>query len=164
MSIDRDAVLGSIQHGDYHAFDDVKAHSEAMGNQVSNAVNVYATEGAGATLDQYEDFAGFDEANRGNFNTAVDQYINEANDILDGFNQKEEATLQAFKGNVTSSLANFFASIKGACQSYVKAINEEKNKVNEAEDNWLAVSGTISQSIDTDASEINPVNDVVINN
>ena len=161
MAVDGNAAISSMEHGNHTAFEDVKASADSAASQVTG-INPDSYDQYGSnTMGQYEDFAGFDESHRGDFNDAVTRYINDANTILDGFNAKSEAVTSAFKGEIANSLQTFFTAIKDACKSYVDAIEEEKTKVYEAEQNCLRASQSIAGNIDEDASVIQPV---VINN
>lgn len=162
MAIDNSSAVGSIQHGDFNAFEDVKAKTEAMDAQVGGASERFGnTPDVAHNIltvgDMYADFAGFDAANRGNFDAAINSYISDVKSIIAGFDAQSDAILSAFKGKVAGSLTGFFTSIKHACNSYVDAINEEKDRVLEAEENWLRATESISSNIDEDSDAIRPV-------
>jgi hypothetical protein len=161
MAVDTNAALGAMEHGNHTAFEEVKAQSDSAASQVTGINPDNYDQFGSHTMNQYEDFAGFDESHRGDFNDAVTRYISDANDILNGFDAKSESMATAFKGEVANSLQSFFEAIKVACKSYVDAISEEKTKVYEAEQNWLRATQSISGNIDEDSSVVKPV---VINN
>lgn len=157
MAISQDSAVGAIEHGDHTAFEEVKTNAEAISNQVSGNASLYPQYGDTVGRANYEDFAGFDAANRASFDSAINQYVANANAIIAGFDNKSDAVLGAFKGKVAGSLTAFFTSIKKACQAYVHAIDEEKAKVEEAENNWLRATESISSDIQADSDAIRPV-------
>ena len=170
MAVNSDTGSSKIQHNNFEAFRNVESTSNTLAEQTgdkSMAPNDYWFGSYGIQYQglnvTYKQFAGFDENNRDKFNSAIDTYIKNVNNILEGFNQKENVLADAFKGTVADSLKTFFDNIKKICQSYVNAIAEEKNMVLEAENNWLAATKSIGSAIDSDSS-VKAVDSVVINN
>lgn len=169
MAVNTDTGSSQIKHGNFEAFNNVENTASTLANQVGERSASGTLPDAWMFNDfkyfnlNYTKFAGFDANNREKFNSAIDKYISDVNTILDGFNRKQDALANAFKGSVSGSLETFFANIKTICQSYVNAIAEEKNKVLEAENNWLEATKSIGSAIDSD-SDVKPVDSVVINN
>lgn len=159
MAVSTTSGSDLIEHGNHEAFQNVEASKDELSNQIgNNDVDVVLF---GNRLSIWADFVGFNASNMGRFEGAVINYIKDVNEILDGFNKKENVMEDAFKGKVADSLVAFFDKIKTLCQSYVNAINEEFTKVKEAQANWERASGGVSKALDDDTSAVKPV---VINN
>lgn len=158
MAVSTTSGSDLIEHGNHEAFQNVKSSKEELSNQIGEGSDGWYH---GERTSGYADFVGFNASNMGRFEGAVMNYVKDVNEILDGFNKKENVMEGAFKGKVADSLTTFFDKIKTLCQSYVNAINEEFTKVKEAQANWEKASGGVSSAINDDSSAVKPV---VINN
>ncbi len=148
MAVGAGSGASKIEHSDSTIFQEVESNANSLDDQVGNWGNT--------SYDK--NFFGFDANHRGDFNTACDAYIRSVNDILAGFDSKKQTIEGSIKGDVADALDRFFDRIKNLCMNYTKALEEEKAKVYEAEQNWLRASQGVAAAVDADTDTItNPV-------
>ncbi|MBR2753877.1 hypothetical protein IKD82_01810 [Candidatus Saccharibacteria bacterium] len=108
-----------------------------------------------------EGFAGMNTNDLDKFKTALDTYQNSAKDYILQFNQHAKLDT-ALKGDVATAVNNFLNDVKKLLYNYIEALDIEKKEIDQAANNWLAASSSLSSDISADADTIRGAADELV--
>lgn len=98
-------------------------------------------------------FTGMSEGGMEELKTALINYCEEIQGLIDGFDQTGDIT-SALKGDVQTAAYDFVAAIKELLQAYVSTMKQEISEADEAYQNFMASGKSISQDVQSAASDI----------
>lgn len=100
-------------------------------------------------------FSGMSEAGKEDLKTAMQQYINTVNDIINGFNAEGQID-NALKGTeLETGVHEFLNSMKKLFTAYVEALKLEQDELEEAYNTWVNKNqGSLVTQIQSDKQEI----------
>lgn len=140
------AVTDATKNMTYTNRDVAGAFSKAIGQMKGIASSVKLSGGI-------KDFAGMDTNGLSKFETALDKYKKNIEDIVDSFNENA-ATTDALKGEVGSAVSGFLTAMKDLLKRYVAVIDIEKKEINEAKERYVAGASSIKTDISNDATTL----------
>lgn len=98
-------------------------------------------------------FTGMSESGMSELKTQLEAYCREVQDLINGFDQTGDIT-SALKGDVQTAAYDFIAAVKDLLQAYVSTMKQEIREADEAYQNFLKSSQSISQDVSDAASDI----------
>lgn len=104
-----------------------------------------------------DNFAGINENQIPQFNSAITRYVGTINMILNQMNAQQDAIDDAVKGKPAEAIKDFIDATKQIAKAYVKTINSEIRLLAEANENWNKTTGQIASNLSTDAEKLREI-------
>lgn len=98
-------------------------------------------------------FTGMSESGLEELKIYLNNYCNEVQQLIDGFDQTGDIT-SALKGEVQTAAYDYIAAIKKLLQAYVSTMRQEIAEIDEAYRNFVTANQSISQNVTSAAEEI----------
>lgn len=98
-------------------------------------------------------FTGMSEQGMADLKAQLSSYCQDVQDLIDSFDQTGDIT-SALRGEVQTAAYDFIAAIKSLLQAYVSTMRQEIDEADEAYRNFASSDKSISQDVESSASDI----------
>ena len=141
------STVGNITHNVQDVFDTVvngaSSKLEGIVGTISTAVtNLYSG-----------GFVGLSREGMAELDSALETYIGELEDIINGFNEEADAA-DAYAGQIKTAVHEYVVSVQKLLSAYVTTLRQEVEEANEAFNNMNQADQDVSQNVTSDASDV----------
>ena len=141
------STVGNLVHSVQDGWDDVSNRA------ASSLTGIVGTLSTAVTTLYSGGFVGLSREGMAELDSALETYIGELEDIINGFNEEADAA-DAYAGQIKTAVHEYVVAVQALLSAYVTRLRQEIDEANEAFNNMNQADQDISQNVTSDAADV----------
>ena len=141
------STVGNITHSVQDGFNEISNRASStlqgiVGTISTSVTNLYSG-----------GFVGLSREGMAELDTALEEYIGELEETINGFNEEADAG-DAYAGQIKTAVHEYVVAVQALLSAYVTRLRQEIDEANEAFNNMHQADQDISQNVTSDAGDV----------